>query len=594
MSAWGIDRQLIDGRFELLEQLGGGGMGMVWRARDTVLHREVALKEVRHLGGFGSDPTAERLMRERVLREARALARLHHPNVVTIHHIVDRPDLPYPWLVMELVTGGSLAGRLERGPLAPAEAARIGRGVLGALRAAHEAGIQHRDVKPANVLLRPDGSPVLTDFGIAALQEASSLTATGSLIGSPEYIAPERVRGEEGNPASDFWSLGMMLYVAVEGHNPLRRQTNLATLAAVLDQPIPEPVHAGALMPVLAGLLVRNAAERPDPDSLDRMLAAAEGGWIDPHASGSGSGAGVLYGSNGTRSFLAPAQTQPEAQPYFQPQSQFQPQPQFQPDFQAEQPEDTGSQPWSPNEPDTGTSPTRTLRPRRFTGYMIGTAVAGVIGAVVWTVNMMNLPSTHGSNLGTGGAHSAGTSGIGAAGAGSTTSATTGATSGSGSGSGGTTSGAGSDTSQSLLTKAGMEAFVSALRSKFGTTTIVGGDFYADTATFRIQNKTNTSNVDEYNYEGGDFTTPTHYDTIDMEDGTVDLSSINWSVLPTLLGEVDAKVKTPNPTDHYIDIDANWFGYGPALLIYSSNQYNGGYMACDTKGNIIRVYTYGS
>ncbi|MFD0345430.1 serine/threonine-protein kinase [Kitasatospora aburaviensis] len=125
---------------------------------------------------------------------------------------------PAPWLVMELVSGGSLADRIARGPLTVPEAARIGRGVLAALRAAHAAGIQHRDVKPGNVLLRPDGTPVLTDFGIAAMQDATALTATGALIGSPEYIAPERIRGEEGNPSSDLWSLGMMLYVAVEGH----------------------------------------------------------------------------------------------------------------------------------------------------------------------------------------------------------------------------------------------------------------------------------------------------------------------------------------------------------------------------------------
>jgi serine/threonine protein kinase len=577
MSAWGIDRQLIDGRFELLEQLGGGGMGMVWRARDTVLHREVALKEVRHLGGFGSDPAAERLMRERVLREARALARLHHPNVVTIHHIVDRPDLPYPWLVMELVTGGSLAGRLEHGPLAPQDAARIGRGVLAALRAAHEAGIQHRDVKPANVLLRPDGSPVLTDFGIAALQEASSLTATGSLIGSPEYIAPERVRGEEGNPASDLWSLGMLLYVAVEGHNPLRRATNLATLAAVLDQPIPEPLHAGPLMPALAGLLVRNPAERPDPDSLDRMLTTAAGGWIDPYASGAGSAAGALYGSNGTRSYIAPAPPEPVAEPAPAPAT------------------------LSPNDSDAVVATKRTLRPRRFTGYIIGTAVAGVIGALVWTLNMVNLPSSNGNLFGHG-THSTGANAAGAVTGGSSSSAAAGSggggasTSGSGSGSGsGAGSGSGSDaSSQSLITPAGMHAFINSLHAKFGTTTVVAGDFYADTASFRIQNKSDKNNVDEYNYEGGDFTTPTPYGTMDTEDGTVDLNTFNWNALTTLLGEVDAKTKTPNANKHYVAIDANWFGYGPAMLIYAANDYDGGYMACDAKGNIIRVYTYNS
>ncbi|WP_031077646.1 serine/threonine-protein kinase [Streptomyces sp. NRRL WC-3742] len=279
MNTGGPGVSLIDGRFELLERLGGGGMGLVWRARDTALHREVALKEVRPPDPalLDGDPRAAQVVRERVLREARSLARLNHPNVVTIHHIVDLPQLPHPWLVMELVTGGSLHDRLTRGPMSPPEAARLGRGVLAALSAAHAAGIQHRDVKPGNVLLRPDGTPVLTDFGIAGLAEAPSLTTTGSLIGSPEYIAPERVRGEEGNPASDLWSLGMMLYVAVEGHHPLRRGTSLATLAAVLDDPVPPPVRSGALAPALSALLVRNTAARPDAALLDRMLAAAEG-----------------------------------------------------------------------------------------------------------------------------------------------------------------------------------------------------------------------------------------------------------------------------------------------------------------------------
>ncbi|MFJ4848258.1 MULTISPECIES: serine/threonine-protein kinase [unclassified Streptomyces] len=268
---------LVDGRFELLERLGGGGMGLVWRARDTALHREVALKEVRlpdpDLGE--TDPGAAAKLRERVLREARALARVHHPNVVTIHHIVDTADLPHPWLVMELVTGGTFQDVIARGPLAPHEAARIGRGVLAGLCAAHAAGVQHRDVKPANVLLRPDGTPVLTDFGIATLGDASRLTTTGGLIGSPEYIAPERIRGKEGDPASDLWSLGMMLYVAVEGAHPLRRETSIATLVAILDEPLPPAARSGPLAPVLDALLVRDPGARPDAESLDRMLAEA-------------------------------------------------------------------------------------------------------------------------------------------------------------------------------------------------------------------------------------------------------------------------------------------------------------------------------
>ncbi|MFD6286036.1 serine/threonine-protein kinase [Streptomyces sp. NPDC060205] len=261
---------MIDGRFELVARLGSGGMGTVWRARDTVLHREVALKAVRH------DAAASEAVRARVLREARALARVSHPNVVMIHHIVN--DDPHPWLVMELVEGVSLQERLADGPLSPTEAARLGRQVLGALRAADAAGVQHRDVKPANILLRTDGSAVLTDFGIAALQGSTALTATGELIGSPEYIAPERIRGNDDDPASDLWSLGLVLYVCVEGVSPLRRGTTLATLAAVLDEALPPPVNSGPLAPVLQTLLVRDPAARPDAARLDAMLAQVESG----------------------------------------------------------------------------------------------------------------------------------------------------------------------------------------------------------------------------------------------------------------------------------------------------------------------------
>lgn len=274
----GPGRRVVDGRFELETRLGGGGMGTVWRARDLVLHRLVAVKEVRppdrDLAEY--DPEGARTLRERVLREARALARIDHPNVVTIHHIVDGGEGTYPWIVMELVSGGSLADRLAEGPMPPAEAARIGRQVLGALTAAHDAGIQHRDVKPANVLLRPDGRPVLTDFGIAAIRETSGLTATGSVIGTPDFMAPERISGQEGGSASDLWSLAMMLYAAVEGHHPLRRGSTLATLAAVLNDDVAPPRHAGALGDVLMSVLVRDPAARPSAAELDRRLAEVE------------------------------------------------------------------------------------------------------------------------------------------------------------------------------------------------------------------------------------------------------------------------------------------------------------------------------
>ncbi len=314
--------RVIDDRFELVERLGGGGMGTVWRARDLALHRDVALKEVRPpdpaLAEY--DPGAARELRVRVLREARALARVAHPHVVTIHHIVDGGEGTYPWLVMELVPGGSLQDRLDRGQLAVGEAATLGRGILAGLRAAHAAGIQHRDIKPPNVLLRPDGQPVLTDFGIAAIHGATALTAAGSIIGTPDYMAPERVSGEEGGPAADLWSLAMTLYVAVEGHHPLRRANTLATLAAVLGEDVPPPRRAGPLTRVLTHVLVRDPAARPDGEALDRMLAEAEAAaGTDAHA----------------RPELQPqARPQPRLQPQARPEPRLQPQPQPRPQLQ--------------------------------------------------------------------------------------------------------------------------------------------------------------------------------------------------------------------------------------------------------------------
>ncbi|MBV7245258.1 serine/threonine-protein kinase [Streptomyces sp. MW-W600-10] len=275
----GSEGSLIDERFELLERLGGGGMGLVWRARDIVLHRDVALKEVRPPDPdlLRLRPDAAEMLRKRVLREAVSLARISHPNVVTIHHIVSSAEVAHPWLVMELISGGSLQDRLERGPCTPTETARLGRGVLAGLRAAHGAGILHRDVKPGNVLMRTDGTPLLTDFGIAAVREATSLTNTGELIGSPDYMAPERLRGRDDDPSSDLWSLAMMLYVAVEGHHPMHRSSTLATLAAILEEDVPPPRRAGTLGPVLRSVLIKDVASRPDAESLDRLLAQAAG-----------------------------------------------------------------------------------------------------------------------------------------------------------------------------------------------------------------------------------------------------------------------------------------------------------------------------
>ncbi|MET9159962.1 protein kinase [Streptomyces parvulus] len=267
--------RVIAGRYRLLSPLGEGGMGTVWRARDEVLNREVAIKEVRAPSGLPESDV--RRMYARLEREAWAAARVAHHNVVTVYDVATDGDRP--WIVMELVRGLSLADLLDaEGPLEPRRAARIGVEVLAALRAAHAAGVLHRDVKPANVLLSNDGRVVLTDFGIARVEGSSALTMTGEVIGSPEYLAPERALGRTPGPESDLWSLGVLLYTAVEGASPFRQDTPLSTLRAVVDEELPPPYRAGALTPVVEGLLRKDPAERIPADRAERELRLVAAG----------------------------------------------------------------------------------------------------------------------------------------------------------------------------------------------------------------------------------------------------------------------------------------------------------------------------
>lgn len=251
--------RVIAGRYRLLSPLGEGGMGTVWRARDEVLHREVAVKEVRAPAGLPASDVER--MYARLEREAWAAARVADRNVVTVYDVAAEDGRP--WIVMELVRGLSLAEVLDaEGPLSPRRAAHIGAEVLAALRAAHGAGVLHRDVKPANVLIANDGRIVLTDFGIAMVEGSSALTMTGEVVGSPEFLAPERALGRTPGPESDLWSLGVLLYAAVEGHSPFRQDTPLSTLRAIVDEELPPPRRAGPLAPVVEGLLRKDPAER--------------------------------------------------------------------------------------------------------------------------------------------------------------------------------------------------------------------------------------------------------------------------------------------------------------------------------------------
>ncbi|MFD6924153.1 protein kinase [Streptomyces sp. NPDC059944] len=260
----------MTGRYRLVESIGQGGMGRVWRAADEMLDRQVAVKEMRI---DGLDPEDTRTRRERTLREARATARIDHPGVVRIYDVVDASERL--WIVMELVAGRSLERVVaEDGPLDPREAARVGLELVGALRQVHAGGVLHRDIKPGNVLVERAGRRrvVLTDFGIAALQDAEALTMAGMLVGSPDYMAPERISGRPQGPPSDVWSLGATLCAALGGRSPFSRATTYATLHAVLYEEPALPAGAGALRDILAALLEKEPDARPGLEELEAAL----------------------------------------------------------------------------------------------------------------------------------------------------------------------------------------------------------------------------------------------------------------------------------------------------------------------------------
>jgi serine/threonine protein kinase len=270
MGTEGENVRVIAGRYRLEERIGRGGMGVVWRATDQLLGRQVAVKEL----VLDTSRSAEELrrQRERTLREARAVAQLHHPHIIVVHDVVEHDERPY--IVMELIDGGSLAEHVAaHGPVDAREAARIGIALLGALRRAHEAGVLHRDLKPANVLME-EGTDrvVLTDFGIAQVAGATTLTESGSFVGSPEYTAPERMSGERTGPASDLWSLGALLCAVLSGESPFRRDSLGGILHAVVADEIRPPAQAQPILPVVRGLLERDPDRRLDAAEAERLL----------------------------------------------------------------------------------------------------------------------------------------------------------------------------------------------------------------------------------------------------------------------------------------------------------------------------------
>ncbi|MFD9564764.1 serine/threonine-protein kinase [Streptomyces sp. NPDC059994] len=262
--------RLLADRYRLGDVLGRGGMGTVWRAVDETLGRTVAVKELRFPSSI--DDEEKRRLITRTLREAKAIARIRNTSAVTVYDVVDEDDRP--WIVMELVEGKSLAEAVrEDGVLTPRRAAEVGLAILDVLRSAHREGILHRDVKPSNVLIAEDGRVVLTDFGIAQVEGDPSITSTGMLVGAPSYISPERARGHKPGPAADLWSLGGLLYACVEGVPPYDKGSAIATLTAVMTEPVDPPTNAGPLLEkVIYGLLAKDPEQRLDNEAARALL----------------------------------------------------------------------------------------------------------------------------------------------------------------------------------------------------------------------------------------------------------------------------------------------------------------------------------
>ncbi|AZI59568.1 serine/threonine protein kinase [Nakamurella antarctica] len=307
---------MVADRYRLDRVLGKGSMGTVWAAYDETLRRRVAIKEIYFPAGLTE--AEAHLLIERTLREARAIAQLSHPNVITLYDILTLPTGPV--IVMELLAARSLGEVLkEVGPLSEGQAATVGLAVSAGLLAAHDAGITHRDVKPGNVLIGGDGRIKLTDFGIARSAAENAMTAVGLLLGSPAYIAPEVATGAQAGPAADAWGLGALLFATVEGKPPFDKSNPVATLMSVVNDPIPSPERAGNLRPIIEGLLVKDPQARMGLAQARTLLTAITSDAVDgrltfPPIAGSASARpsqGAPAGSSLPRGPLPPSAAMP-------------------------------------------------------------------------------------------------------------------------------------------------------------------------------------------------------------------------------------------------------------------------------------------
>ncbi|WP_460860025.1 serine/threonine-protein kinase, partial [Nocardiopsis coralliicola] len=293
--------RIVAERYRLDGELGRGGMGVVWKAWDTQLQRAVAVKEILLPTHLDERERAE--ARARVFREARTAARVPHPAVVTVHDVFDFED--NPWVVMEILPGRSLEDILAAGPMTAADVAAMARPLLDGLREAHARGVVHRDIKPGNIMIDGSRRVVITDFGIATAEGDASITRTGALVGSPEYMPPERLESQPATPAGDLWSVGVTLYAALSGASPFRRTTLTSTIAAVISGPIAPLPQAGPLEELVARLLERNPDERLDAESALQMLdslppvAAASGPGEQGGVDGAGAAGAAAAGAAG-------------------------------------------------------------------------------------------------------------------------------------------------------------------------------------------------------------------------------------------------------------------------------------------------------